>query len=1715
MQAEKPARALSVVASNKVFSIDLIDGGGNYSTAPSIEFEHETGVDAVATAVLTSGSVSSITFDTLTGGGSGFTDPPALRFSSINNLACVFVLDSTSVGEGGTTGTASDFKAGAETIGDGVYRYHISGKINYGNQYTVSIEFDKDSGDTWSTDDGVLVYGAMVNEGDKPAYYIESKTAISAEATIGELIIDDILYENDDRVASGDDIFVLEEGNNGRILSARVTNPGSKYISTPTATITNNDAGSNFSVIPVIGRGGAVSRIDVVTAGGGYIDEGEPADEYRLWQSSLTVFNEQILRYGNNLYRVDITDGTVSKITGVTPPSHTTGSVSFTSGGFYTYTQPAATITISPPNELGGKYVNSITLISGGTGYITPPLVEISQPTDPNGTQAKAYAVLTGSAVSSIVVYDKGSGYDTAIVTIAPPPDDLGVAATASINLLPVVSNTQATAVPVFTDSGQLDSVTITNGGSGYTTPPTVTISSPIIISGSTPTLSADIEGAEIVRIDVIDGGSGYTTPPTITIDEPSSPVLSIQLTSSGSGYTAAPSVVLTGGGGSGVEASAIINNDGEVVTVIITNNGSGYTTTPTVSFSSNDDTGTGAAAIAVISSSIASATQATATAGFTATISSVSAASDTITMTSDDAAKIFPNDIVRITTTGTMPGGITSGAPYHVVRKSGNSFSLSLDPNGSSIDITSAGSGTRTLSYFDSASERLEVPTDTIGTVYENGNYVIAETNEDRYHITIPENNQTYVIPAAVYSAQSVNFEPSYTINNPAEISASPAAANIKYDPDPPDPAAGFVRYLQVKITDTTLFDALGSYSAIKYETTGVVIPGLVSGETYYVYSKDSGTNQVLLAREVGGSPITFTDTGSIVLGGQIAATSVVFSDALDAAFVNETDLATLENGDAVIFYASVGSTLPTGLADNLTYFITAKSSVSGYIKFAATSGGSTISISGSAIGTFRITKLGDLSDHTFTAVEQHLSMNPTDSLEFDDGDLVTYSTTGTAIGNLINERVYKITNIDTVAGSFELIEPKDSTSIIITSVGSGTQTITKLTDTANRFVFSADEFTDIQENTEVLYLPTGGVTATATATASALSYSSGSGFSGGAITGTTITEDGANYVTAPIVTITDSATARPVGALTIISGGSGFFSAPTVSIDGGGGSGATATCTIDGFGVVDSITLTDSGADYLVPPVVSFSGGGGSGVSVVATLLLPGSGATATATISSGVVSGITITNPGQNYILPVVSIEAPNTKVIPIQENKAYWLVNKDDATRSFNIAESSNGLPIRLQSAGSGTHTFQSTAQYVEYDMSIANNYINDASDILYTSIKKTGDLSSKYDDLILSQSLDRILLETSFVAKQEFDGIGLENSPRTEISAVDSLIETGDSVLFATDNIVTTFVSVDTDTDTADETGITADEAQQANIGLIPNTFYFVNKKVDSIGNGFTFHATETDALNDENRIPLNTTVFSRSNDVIRLVRFNKTTLEVGVIDTINLVNKGKMYKALPRMFVNVSDVRFGDGAILRPIGEGIGAVRRMRIDDPGFDYETNQTLAFTTNLHLYEVSGTFSVGESVTVSATAKGTVVGWDSQTALLRLSYLTGATFTVDTTVTGSISGATGKILEIGKATGIAKPKAIANYGGFYYGRKNLIDELNIRVQDSRIYQDFSYVIKSSKPYSSYEDVLKKNVHPAGLYVTGFVDYQINPENQSINTVNLTETIVEVEDV
>ncbi len=64
----------------------------------------------------------------------------------------------------------------------------------------------------------------------------------------------------------------------------------------------------------------------------------------------------------------------------------------------------------------------------------------------------------------------------------------------------------------------QVNKVTITNNGSGYTSPPTVTIDAPGTAWGVRATAVATILNGKIDEIDIVSTGRGYTSTPTVTI---------------------------------------------------------------------------------------------------------------------------------------------------------------------------------------------------------------------------------------------------------------------------------------------------------------------------------------------------------------------------------------------------------------------------------------------------------------------------------------------------------------------------------------------------------------------------------------------------------------------------------------------------------------------------------------------------------------------------------------------------------------------------------------------------------------------------------------------------------------------------------------------------------------------------------------------------------------------------------------------------------------------------------------------------------------------------------------------------------------------------------------------------------------------------------------------------------------------------------------------
>jgi hypothetical protein len=241
------------------------------------------------------------------------------------------------------------------------------------------------------------------------------------------------------------------------------------------------------------------------------------------------------------------------------------------SGG--SVTSSNAVLTIIPPPRTGtgtatmsGVFVVGVNLVDGGSGYTNTPLVRFI---GGGGSGAQGFATVSNGVVISITVTDAGYGYtNTPVVVIEPPfisNPVLGIApmsfltfsnltvsgiyqlqqavawywtnrplnftATSSIYtqmfagivgsgdfrlaLNPVPSQAFASAQVV---NGFVVGVTVSSGGSGYVTSPTVSITGG---HGTNATAVSYLSGGVVTSISITSAGIGYTNTPTVQIAPP------------------------------------------------------------------------------------------------------------------------------------------------------------------------------------------------------------------------------------------------------------------------------------------------------------------------------------------------------------------------------------------------------------------------------------------------------------------------------------------------------------------------------------------------------------------------------------------------------------------------------------------------------------------------------------------------------------------------------------------------------------------------------------------------------------------------------------------------------------------------------------------------------------------------------------------------------------------------------------------------------------------------------------------------------------------------------------------------------------------------------------------------------------------------------------------------------------------------------------------
>lgn len=201
-------------------------------------------------------------------------------------------------------------------------------------------------------------------------------------------------------------------------------------------------------------------------------------------------------------------------------------------------------------NELIDTTIEEIDSTVDTEGYITTiNLVAIA-------ATASAIANISSGYVKELFLNNDGKGYQTAPSVVFSSP----------------VSGTTATAVAITTISAEVRSIQkiiMTNTGSGYTSPPTITINGGGGTGAAATCSIGPIGENGLYNISIIDGGRGYSVVPQVTIQGPT-----------GIGETST--------------AIAFLNSNSEISSIGIINAGYGYSSAPLVYFSSLPSTGIG-----------------------------------------------------------------------------------------------------------------------------------------------------------------------------------------------------------------------------------------------------------------------------------------------------------------------------------------------------------------------------------------------------------------------------------------------------------------------------------------------------------------------------------------------------------------------------------------------------------------------------------------------------------------------------------------------------------------------------------------------------------------------------------------------------------------------------------------------------------------------------------------------------------------------------------------------------------------------------------------------------------------------------------------------------------------------------------------------------------------------------------------------------------------
>lgn len=417
------------------------------------------------------------------------------------------------------------------------------------------------------------------------------------------------------------------------------------------------------------------------------------AKQNTLYDSAAVVYEDGFTATTSATATAALTGGAVSSMT------VTAGGTGYETAPLVTIAAPAASVTATATTAISAGAVTGATVGVGGSYYPSAPVVTIAEP--PAFVTATASATISAGEVSAVAVLIGGGYYNaTPSVTFSAPPAVTTATAAASLSadatvewIAPVKGGGYYPSAPTVTVAAPptprratgwvsvepsgfggdyyLDLAGINDGGSGYSTVPTVTVvNKPGDTTGADGAVEAVISNGKVTALVVTNQGNGlYTKRPDILIDLPTVStatatatisngiVTGYTVTDPGAGYMAAPAVIVDAPPSPVTATGTATLTAGVVTAVTVTDGGSGYTSPPTVSISAPAGTRTQATATATVSG------------GAVTAITITSAGSGYITAPA--AVIAAPPAPTQATATAVMSSGVVTG-----------------------LDITSAGSG-------------------------------------------------------------------------------------------------------------------------------------------------------------------------------------------------------------------------------------------------------------------------------------------------------------------------------------------------------------------------------------------------------------------------------------------------------------------------------------------------------------------------------------------------------------------------------------------------------------------------------------------------------------------------------------------------------------------------------------------------------------------------------------------------------------------------------------------------------------------------------------------------------------------------------------------------------------------------------------------------------------------------------------------------------------